>query len=187
MKKILLVLTAAAFVATASQSKAALGWFSDYVLVSIDGGAAGYYWIGSDPGFGTAFNGANFGSITTLTFGADMKYWSDTQDRIGGAMNVKIDSGGFTEYIWTQSSIGGNDYQGLLATDTVNVANGLPNGVHTVSVFAKNWGSGQGDSYLSNDGANYTATFTVIPEPSTYALLALSAVGMGGYVIRRRR
>jgi hypothetical protein len=27
----------------------------------------------------------------------------------------------------------------------------------------------------------------VVPEPSTYALLTLSAVALGGYVIRRRR
>jgi len=34
--------------------------------------------------------------------------------------------------------------------------------------------------------ANYM-TLAVVPEPSTYALLALSAAGLAGYVIRRRR
>lgn len=30
-------------------------------------------------------------------------------------------------------------------------------------------------------------SFTVVPEPSTYALLTLSGLAMGGYMIRRRR
>lgn len=33
----------------------------------------------------------------------------------------------------------------------------------------------------------FTAEFTVIPEPSTYALLAMGAVALGGYAMRRRR
>ena len=31
------------------------------------------------------------------------------------------------------------------------------------------------------------STFTAVPEPSTYALLAMSGIGVAGYVIRRRR
>ena len=45
---------------------------------------------------------------------------------------------------------------------------------------------------LSNMGAQYPdvayiGVTGIIPEPSTYALLALSAAGLGGYVLRRRR
>ncbi len=44
--------------------------------------------------------------------------------------------------------------------------------------------------YSSAQGASQNVGFdnlSVVPEPSTYALLALSAAGFGGYVIRRRR
>jgi len=185
MKKI--TLTFAVAIGLVANGTAASGWFSDYVLVSINGSAAGYYWIGTDPGFGTSFNGANFGSVNSLTFGADMKYWDDSVGgRTGGSLWVSIDGGTFTESIWTQTYLGGNDYQGSLAVSTIDVRGNLANGAHTVSVYAKNWGPG-GDNYLSNNGNNYTASFTVIPEPSTYALLALSAAGFSGYVVRRRR
>jgi len=186
MKKILLAAAVLAAVSTVT-SRAAVGWFDDYVLVSIDGGSEQYYWIGSNPNFGTQFDGANFGSLTTLTFGVDMKYWaSDGDTRDGGSIFVSINGGAATEYLWNHASIGGNDYQGLLPVTTIDVTAGLSEGSHTVAVWAKTWGTG-GDSWLSNDGNNYTASFSVVPEPSTYALLALSAVAMGGYVVRRRR
>lgn len=46
-----------------------------------------------------------------------------------------------------------------------------------------------GGSLPNNYGDNVTLGFRLatVPEPSTYALLALSAAGLGGYVLRRRR
>jgi hypothetical protein len=141
---------------------AATGWFQDYVLVSQNGGADGYYWIGSNPGFGTEFAGSTF-NLTygqALELGADMRYWSDTQDRTGGSFWWRINSGGFTEVIWSHAHTGGNDYQGLAPT-VHNVAAGLNAGSYSVSVYAKHWGSNQGDNFLSNGGANYVATLNI--------------------------
>lgn len=54
------------------------------------------------------------------------------------------------------------------------------------SIAGANPGAGGIGSY-PNTIATSEFTFQTIPEPSTYALLALSAAALGGYVVRRRR
>ena len=53
-------------------------------------------------------------------------------------------------------------------------------------MWSKSWGSSQGDSWLNNGGANYSATFTIaaIPEPTTMVLLGF---GVAGLLVYRRR
>ena len=171
----------------AGSALAATGWYSDYVVVSVDGGSDEYYWIGSDPSYGTQYDGATF-NITlgqTLGFGADMRYWGDGgDDRQGGAFYWQIDGGSANEVIWTHTSVGGNDFQGT-APSTTDVAAGLGVGSYEVTVWAKSWGLGVGDDWLTNGGANYTADLnvTAIPEPATMSLLGLGALAM---VIRRK-
>lgn len=48
-------------------------------------------------------------------------------------------------------------------------------------------GTSPNNQFTSGTGATGGQGFTTVPEPSTYALLAMSGIGMAGYVIRRRR
>ncbi len=42
------------------------------------------------------------------------------------------------------------------------------------------------DQFTSGAGAAGGSGFTTVPEPSTYALLAMSGLALGGYIVRRR-
>jgi len=158
MKKILLLV-----ILMSSFTFANTGWYNDYLTI-----AGSSYWIGSDPGSGTQLDGYNFGTVLTLVIsGSDMKYWSDTQDRTGGAFYWEIKDqsntisiSGANEVIWSQSHLGGNDYQGQWSGATDILSGLTPNTTYKLHIWAKSWGSNQGDDYLSNSSNNYVATFT---------------------------
>ena len=75
---------------------------------------------------------------------------------------------GGSSYSYTFGTGSGNNF-----TASADISN-----LDGVQFFSVNQGGGQ------NMGIN---NISVVPEPSTYALLALSAAAFGGYVIRRRR
>ena len=127
------------------------------------------YWIGTwtDGGGGSqlwAYNGSswsNTGALGSFTF-------SSTTNK--AVMTFSLSSMGLTvgdifNFEVFSSGSGGGD----AAIDSLNDPN----------VTTSDWG-GTYNSTLSS-------SYEVVPEPSTYALLALSAAALGGYVIRRRR
>jgi len=188
MRKLIVLLVAL----VAASAMGATGWYSDYIIVSGVqnlGSNGGYLWIGGDPSYGSAFDGFNLGNVPQAGFsvGADMRYWSDTQDRDGGAFYWQLEGATSpNEVIWTQTFLGGNDYQGTSATST-SIGNGASLGQHTLTVWAKSWGTTEvpGDSWLNNGGANYSATFTTVPEPTTLVLIGAGIAGLLAF--RRRR
>ncbi|MFM8719191.1 MAG: PEP-CTERM sorting domain-containing protein, partial [Chthoniobacterales bacterium] len=77
-------------------------------------------------------------------------------------------------------------FTGLSSTVTVavNSAGAVP-GFEWNNIIGWTWDSGGSGGTINATITELTAT--AVPEPSTYALLALSGLAIGGYAMRRRR
>ncbi|MFM8655571.1 MAG: PEP-CTERM sorting domain-containing protein [Chthoniobacterales bacterium] len=199
--------------ALSSASHAAVGIFGSYIGINANG--AGNSWYGAQQwgantiqNFGSANLGTfdlNTGSLTisgyqVQTFksgggditGANLYYRVYQQSTTPGGFNTVnagfIANAPFTSAAGNSASGGGDQNWGQNPTGNFgNLLGGLTlNAVYNVEIYFDAT-SNEGTQFSNNGGANYIATFTAVPEPSTYALLAMGAAAFGGYVIRRRR
>jgi hypothetical protein len=142
----------------------------------------------------SGFTGLNLGTYDTTTSdnltlngGGMLTYKNNGSDITGAHLYYKIDNGNYSSAIalgFNENLGGGGDQRWHTQDSSFNLLDGLSNGAHTVSVYFDATHDG-GTHYENNGSADFTANFTVVPEPNTYALIA----GMFGlaYIVLKRR
>ncbi|MDG1241259.1 MAG: PEP-CTERM sorting domain-containing protein [Opitutae bacterium] len=212
MKKITLILGAAAI--AVSSLSAASGIFGTGVVISNNGtstlyestllGDARHAPNGFTPTLNTVgFNGFNLGTFDTTTSdslvlngGSVLTYKNDTDNISGASVFYSINGAAFTEITlgFNEDNVNGSggDQRWYSEESSVDLLSGLSSGNHTIAVmyeapFTYTGGGGGSGTHAENNGdSNFTANFTVVPEPGTCALIA-GLFGMTFVALRRRQ
>jgi len=143
-----------------------------------------------------SFNDTTF-STDSLTFagGEVLTFKSGSDNFTGADVYYAIDNGTYTQVAlgFDQDNVNGTtgDQRWYKDNDTVNLLSGLSLGTHTLNFYfdaTDNYGSGIFTPVINNGGPpNYTANFTVVPEPSTLMMLMSSSLFGTFYLLRRRK
>lgn len=212
MKKLLPL--ALLVLAVASQSaSAATGFFSYlYVVTSLNSASNVFNQVrtGTTPGSGaaTGYNLANDGvnpqflSFGTLNItdnltlkGFEYKTFNDNSSNVTHAnLYYRIyptgsPSGSFTQVQTnTPISVSGNNKTWQVTDRTTNLLSGLSTGNYTMEIYTESYTNGvntAGNIFGFTSGNNPTATFTLVPEPTTWLLLSAGLLSL--VILRRRR
>jgi len=142
-----------------------------------------------------------FGNISnTGTFeiqGFDLNTFEDNGSEITHmTMNWTVD--GFANTHQIQITPGpakvGNNRNWVISSSTQDLVTNsglgaLAEGAYTFSAYFEGFTNGTdtaGNIFLNNGGSNYNASFTIVPEPGTYALIA-GMFGLAFVALKRRK
>jgi hypothetical protein len=89
---------------------------------------------------------------------------------------------------FNEDNVAGNtgDQRWAIESGSTNLLAGLNPGTYVIDVYGNAQSTG-GTLYESNGGANFAAEFTVVPEPSTYAMMAGGLIALVAFQRLRRK
>lgn len=176
---------------TAGSAFGATGFFGDHVIVA---GNTNYVAIGSGtPQLSDGFGSLTQGGVFNIQ-GFKLNTWEDNGSAIT-YMNLfwSVDNFATTHQVQIHPAPAksGNDRFWEIQSATQNLLNNngvgtLANGNYTFRAFWEGYTNGfntPGNIFQSNGGSNYTANFTVVPEPTG----ALACLLIGAGLMRRIR
>ena len=186
---------AIALIASSASSFGAAGIFDSFAIVRLASNT--YYDIGATTA-NPEFQGASFGTINSVTgnlqlggqtktfknSGSDVtgsriwyRVWSGTASGAFSSLNYAFQINNVNSVTGDQQW--GTDVAGSNTTAffTSNLVSGRANGNYTLEVYTEistNGVNAANPIASNNGGSNFQATFTVVPEPATWGLLAAS-------------
>lgn len=171
--------------------------FNGYAYVSDTTAGTDTTWYNlSGSAQGSSLDGANLGTFSNaLWLGGQTGFWSDSQGvnfiEMGYSITGTATANGTIAYAFQSYSAPndqwGTDVNGAITSDiSTNLisAHSLTAGSYNISVYVQGAANNRSSIYDSNSGSNYNATFTVVPEASTYALFA--GLGVLAFVLTKR-
>ncbi len=208
---------AAAFVLASNSVQAASGIYGGYVTIGGIKYKSSSTYAGSEPTLGaTSLGSFAIGGNLVLSAAETLAFQDGGSSTFAGALAYRVrlstapKSTNPSDYTFQDMgngvSIGGNNRKFDFSGGSFNLLSGYSPAsptdysidiVHKIG--ANDGGGGSNFEWLANLNSTqpgnttwgainaFTATYTVVPEPSTYALLGLGAIAIFSYAVRRRK